>query len=292
MKKSIIVGILLIGFVFIYLVVKQSLFGQVTVDEAKKIPIDEYQILSFELNADNIEILPNSRNDLVIKLDGKISKGLEDDYTLKVEGKGERLKVSYLLDNKGIQFGNEINVAAQVLIPEKVYSELEIQTSSGDIDAQGITAKNLAIQSSSGNVMIKDSQSDNSVLIQSSSGNVNLEHNSFKKFSIKTSSGLIKANGLSAQSGQIHSKSGKVAMDLAEIMSNLDIVTSSGDVEILLEKEPESLQFDFETSSGEQKIGLPKLLYKDKGKHRAIGIIGTGENIINIKTSSGDLKVD
>lgn len=274
MKKVIVGGILICIVALIGYLYMGSGHEKVAVQEEKEIDIENIKAINFETIAADIEIKPGSTNSMKVKLEGNIQKKLKDKYRLKIATEGDLLKVSYLTNENslGIKLGSEKDVTLQVILPERTYRELLMHSTSGDIDAENVTANNIHIKTTSGDQKIKKIKSQSNISIKSTSGNVEIEE-------------------LVSQNGQINTKSGKVTMIIEEMINTLDIVTTSGDIMTTFRKDPESLKIDFNGNSGKPDIKLKNIMYEDKDKNSAIGIIGDGINTLNVKTNSGDFTV-
>lgn len=274
MKKVIICVLLICILAFIgYLLMGQG-YAKVTVKEEKEIDIENIKVINFETTAADVEIKPGSTNSITVKLEGNIQKKLKDKFRLKIAKKDDLLKVSYITNENrlGFKLGSEKDVTLQIILPERTYRELSVQTTSGDIDMGRLTAENIKLKTTSGDQNIERIKSQNNISITSSSGNVDIEE-------------------LGSQNGQIHTKSGEVTMIIEEMINTLDIVTTSGDVKTTFKKNPKSLKIDFKGNSGKPDIKLKNIMYEDKDENKAIGVIGDGMNTLNVKTSSGDLIV-
>ncbi|MFC9542146.1 DUF4097 family beta strand repeat-containing protein [Lysinibacillus sp. NPDC056959] len=251
-------------------------FAKVTsVQEEKEIEIDTIKDINFETTAADIKVIPSATKDMTVKLEGEIQKDLKDKYQLNIEKEGGLLKVSYLTNENsiGIKLGSEKDVTLQVSLPERAYRELLIHTTSGDIDIGSVIADSINIQTTSGDQVIKRAKANDQISMRSNSGNVEIDE-------------------LFSPSGMINTKSGHVSMIIEEMMNSLDVVTTSGDVQTTFRQDPKSLKIDFKGDSGKPVIKLKNIMYEDKGKNSAIGIIGDGINTINVKTNSGDFTVE
>lgn len=92
----------------------------------------------------------------------------------------------------------------------------------------------------------------------------------------------------------------------ADCIDSLNIQTSSANVEIgsdttkqikvklegsINKKLKDQYQVEFRGDSGNSDIKLQDIMYKDKNKYLAIGMIGKGTNQLKVKTTSGDFTV-
>lgn len=290
MKKVIIGGILVSVAALICIWLINSEFAMITLQEEKEFDVDGINVLNFETTAADVEIIPSSTDRMTVKLEGEIEKKLKDKLNLSIEEEGDQLKVTYLSNDNslGFKFGSEKDVILQVTVPEKAYKEFSVRTTSGDVDLEGVTAENMKIVSTSGVQAIKRFESEGTILLQSTSGNFKLERNVLNNFSIESTSGNVEMEALVSQSGKINTTSGNVAMIIEEMINKLEINTTSGYVKTTFRKNPESLKINFKGESGKPDIRLKDIMYEDKDKNSAIGVIGDGINTLTVKTTSGD----
>ena len=294
MKKVIVGGMLVCAVVFICIWSINSAFTMVSVEKKKEFDVDGIEMLSFQTTAADIEIIPSSSDHITVKLEGKIDKKLKDKFQLKIAEDGALLKVLYVSnDNRlGIQLGSEKDMTLSVTLPERTYKELSVQTTSGNIDAVSVSAGIINIKSTSGNQEIKKFTLEETLTMQSTSGNIEVDRNRMNNFSIESTSGNVKIDELVFRNGEITTTSGNVTMIIEEMVNSLNVMTTSGNVKTTFKENPESLKINFHGSSGKPDIKLKDIMYEDKSKNSAIGVIGDGMKTLNVKTTSGDFTAD
>ncbi|MHB8065233.1 MAG: DUF4097 family beta strand repeat-containing protein [Ruminiclostridium sp.] len=204
--------------------------------------------------------------------------------------------------------------------------ELAINTFSGDIELNDVTADAVRLETSSGlikagnieanNIINIDSFSGNSIfesikaeeiLFENSSGNMSFGIAEAEKITGDTFSGNITAEKLKAEDADISTSSGKIDFKNATIkkiksetfsgditfnnatINDSDIDTSSGSVTIkLIEGSEFALEAD--SSSGNVACDFPLNIEK-QGEHELKGVVGNAANKIKIDTFSGDIKI-
>jgi lia operon protein LiaG len=293
MKKLIVGAILVCTLTLICIWFINFKFAMVTVQEEKEFEIDGINRLDFQTTAADIEIIPSSTDYMTVKLEGEIKKKFKNKIRMSIAEEGEQMKVTYLSNDNslGFKLGSEKDVNLRVTIPENAYKELSMHTTSGDVTVENITAENIKIMSTSGDQTIKMLESEGTALFQSTSGNFKLERNVLSNFSIESTSGDLEMKAWTSQSGKINTTSGNITMIIEGMINKLNINTTSGDVKTTFSKSPESLKIDFKGNSGKTDIRLNGIMYEEKDKNSAIGVIGDGINILNVKTESGDFTV-
>lgn len=283
-----IMGVCIIG-IYVY----KSIYAMVEVDEEKVINGDYIDSLKITTSLANIRIVSDKTDTIKVKLDGKIKKDLKNKYKLEVVELNDQLEVNYLSNENlvGIKLGSEKDINVSVILPEKVYRNLDVSTTSGMIKLEKISVQSMDLATTSGFQTLIGSEIKDEAVFQSTSGDIKLDNNLMNSFIVKTTSGKLSTKALDSKSGQIETSSGDVSLKMRNIMKELFINTTSGDVDVDFENNPESLSVIFNGNSGKLDISLPGILYKDKDKNSAIGVIGDGESLLNVKTTSGDLTI-
>ncbi|WP_374964204.1 DUF4097 family beta strand repeat-containing protein [Lysinibacillus sp. RS5] len=294
--RKMLIGVvicLLLAVVYVGTSIYKSVYATVKVEEEKIIDGNKIDSLNIKTSSANVRITSDKTDQIKVKLDGKIKKDLKKDYKLKVEELNGQLEVQYLSNENliGIKLGSEKDINVSIVLPEKVYRKLNVSTSSGLIEVENIVVDNMELATTSGSQTLVGTETKGDAVFQSTSGDIKLDSNIITSFIVKTKSGKVGTQLLDSQSGQIESSSGDVTLKMGSMIKELDINTTSGDVIVDFEKNPNSLSVIFKGDSGELDVSLPDIMYKDKDKNSAIGVIGDGENLLNVKTTSGDLMV-
>ncbi|MCP8969546.1 DUF4097 family beta strand repeat-containing protein [Ectobacillus ponti] len=246
----------------------QSVMGrQHSIDKQKHMDGRDIQRIQVAAEGTDVTIVPSKDGQIAVHFYGTGNEAGVKSVHFGVEQKGNELVVAVKTDD--FTFLKNLQTNLEIALPKKQYERLLLRTSSGDIEVSGAQAKNLDIQTSSGDMRITDTAAE--------------------KTSLQASSGDISSVGLQ---GQLHANtsSGDVKLQAADIVQQVGIETSSGDVTIELEKEPASLALEFESSSGDGRTDM-KLEGEEKGKHSLRGKTGTGEYKLQVETSSGDFQL-
>ncbi|MBQ8170411.1 MAG: DUF4097 family beta strand repeat protein [Oscillospiraceae bacterium] len=198
-----------------------------------------------------------------------------------------------------------------VMLPKKLFGKIKVNTASGGVEINDITAADFDLNTASGNININSFFE--SVKIQSASGNIVLtcpEEKTAKsvtvctvsgsadiscykaeEFSVHSVSGVTTYNGASGK-GKIAVTSGSVNVNYAEWNNDLDISAISGTINITL-PENSGADIKFEGVSGNLRtdIGMAKGQSMNLGKGTS-GVIG-GENChkVSISLTSGNVNI-
>lgn len=170
---------------------------------------------------------------------------------------------------------------------DTITGNVQIATTSGDITVQHIDG-NATVESSSGNVKIMEGRGERSV--STTSGDVMLD-GADGLWKIHTTSGEVWVKGQN-DNGSIETTSGDVSLEIAELNGTLDINTSSGTVNMKLSQDS-AFDFSADTTSGDIDTFFDDDLKFSKKGNSAQGTHGqdTQENSIQIGTTSGDVKI-
>lgn len=163
--------------------------------------------------------------------------------------------------------------------------KVRISTTSGDISL-GKAAGGANISTTSGEVRLESCQGD--LDVESTSGDIRVDSQN-GLFQMETTSGELSVRDGSGW-GRASSVSGDICVFLADLQGDLDISTTSGEVELKLPKEG-NFAFHFDSTSGECRTFFDNLLSFNKKGNRADGQYGSGGGTIDISTTSGDLDV-
>jgi DUF4097 and DUF4098 domain-containing protein YvlB len=199
----------------------------------------------------------------------------------------------------------------EIYLPVSYSNTLNIKTSSGRIESSDeLSCSKINIESSSGSISINTITADTikikttsgRVLGERIQGNVNINTNSGSivfgrivgNVSAETSNGKIEFNVVT---GSVNAKttSGSIQCTINEPGGNISLTTSSGGVRVSL---PRNFNFNFysHTSSGRLTTPFSDNLFSPvNNRNSTQGVIGnTSENIptINIRTRSGSINID
>lgn len=238
------------------------------VNEIKTETVEKIENINIETSLIDINIIPEKRKDIKIHYNGYIKSNYIPE--LKTKKSGNTLYIT--TEKNSTMKSHKVyssNLKFDIYIPIDFKDNIDIITSSGDINIHDMNLNNLSIKTSSGKQTLKNIIANNSNFL-TNSGNVETY-----KFTGNTC---------------ITTSSGDVYLDYETFNNNIIIATSSGDVEIKLPSNSQ-FQLNVQTSSGQFKSSFP-LTITEKLKNNVSGKIGNSTNSINITTSSGDISIN
>jgi len=302
--------------------------GRPELVNTQEIALDQIYVITIRYRSDDIILLRHDSDTLVIR--EYMSTNNSDLFAvitrsgneLLVTGGhrpvtfgafGTRIEISIPASDRGIAISSSSgDVVASC---EHVASSFQIETSSGRIVANSVTAGSVGMSSSSGRITANSVAAD-VVNIESSSGRIAVGSITANRANVKSSSGGIAlgtVNGdvsIRSTSGNIEldmangavgirTTSGRVRSTLAMNAGDVSVETTSGGVTLNL---PHGLAFNFSsrTSSGNLNTAFDDRLFRPLTDRNSVqGVIGGGGVLegdihrnIDIRTGSGSIRVN
>lgn len=229
---------------------------------------EKYQVGAFTYTADSV-------NDVeVYWRSGEVRIVESDSPQLSVRESGEELAediAMHSLLEDGILRIRFCQSGAEIYVnPSDKYLTLEVP--------KGI---DLSIHTTAA-VTRADTLEQNSILISAHSGDTQLETVTAKEVDLSSSAGRIHVDSVSADTAEIITSSGNVELTLLEAPT-VTIRTSSGDVHAALAEGGALLAYT--SSSGQLRT---RTAYERRGD---LYVFGSGESILTVETSSGNLEI-
>ncbi|AIK39873.1 MULTISPECIES: DUF4097 family beta strand repeat-containing protein [Bacillus] len=268
-------------------------FNKTEIHKKETVAVEKIDEIEIKTSAADVEIITVDSKDIEVLLDGEISKELVDEYKFDVKKENNRLNIKFSKNQNyvGWGIGTAADVNLQVKVPKKIYDTVKVTTSSGDFVAKEIETKVAEINTSSGDVSLSHSKVNEKLTAKTSSGKIKTDKSEIEVAKLNTRSGKIRVEGLHSKELAANTSSGDIEYNDRSLRGEVECNTSSGDVKMQFDTFPESLRVEFDGSSGKADINVAGLLYEEKSKNQLVGVKGTGENKVKVKTSSGDFKL-
>jgi lia operon protein LiaG len=282
-----------------------GLLKNMELTDTKTISLADIDTIKIKYYSDDIKFYAGEGNELVVKEYKNFDPG--KNHVTEVSTDNHMIAITgYRWNGLWNGIGNHRS-RVEVYLPEGFSGDLSVAASSGDISSdilfkvaafsascssgdivlKDITAANINIAVSSGDITLQKAEGNLSV--DASSGDIKIQK-AIGEFSVVATSGDIKIRGLSG-SGNIESSSGDADLTLDELTGDIDMVASSGDISLML---PENMSFHFkaDVSSGDIDTSFDdKLSYDDRKKHASGDVGANAEYNVNMEASSGDITV-
>lgn len=289
---AIIVVILIIGLIGYLIYTKMT--GNITVNEQKSVSAKSIRNIQIQTSSANVQLTSSKGNEIVATLNGNISKRIADQYTFELITKNDMLQINVEMRNNslGVHLDEVGNIELEVSIPEQTYEQIQAKTTSGTVKANGIITTQFNAESSSGDQEFSNMKVTKEAELKTTSGDIQTENNQFETSKVTTTSGQILSKNVTGSLANLQTSSGKLKYEQEQLIPDVTLTSSSGDVDVQLTGSTDSLQLDFNGGSGIAEINVDGMLYQDKSEHSAKGIKGEGKYMMVVKTNSGDLKVN
>lgn len=111
------------------------------------------------------------------------------------------------------------------------------------------------------------------------------------KLVINGSSGDVSSDQLSTNNLDIETKSGNISISFKDFHSDVHAVTTSGNIDLLLNEESPDVQLKSETVSGDEMINIPISSDESHDEKEIAGTASTGSYEIDVETISGNITV-
>lgn len=242
---------------------------------------------SFSVNG-TATLVVNSDNGWI-----KVNTGTDDEVRIQATLRGvDRIDYEVSQDGNTITIVAEIdqgwfisNVGVDITITAPVITDVELETSNGAIELNGIESAG-TLRTSNGKIVLENVKGD---------------------FEGRTSNGRIEVDTLE---GTAFLRTSNGGLDLQEVIGEVDaetsnggisysgdmipggdnrLITSNGNVDVELMGTP-GIKLDASTSNGDVTSELPITATTTSDDH-LVGTIGDGEADLYIKTSNGDITV-
>lgn len=216
-----------------------------------------------DIHVDNaeVEIVPVNNETAKVELSGDREKDRKYSFDAAIEG--DTLAVQ--LNEEKLKFYNfdffESALAIKVYVPEKSYGKLRVNVGNGNVKAEKLGVKDVAVKTINGTIDLKYFESDN-VAVESKNGKIHLEN-----IDGDLSGDVLK---------------GKISLLTKDLSQNIDFETTNGQIDIQTEKEPTNATISAEAVNGTVDV------FGDSSRRT---VIGNGENSIKLSTLNGKVTV-
>lgn len=145
----------------------------------------------------------------------------------------EKRRFGNLSNNWSFGYFKEV---IEIYLPKNYNSDLDIKTSSGDIKFDSdIILSNANFSASSGNIVSKYNLQVKDINIETSSGDISTETLTASTYKIRATSGNIKINSLTG-SGKLDTSSGNIKVQYKDIEEYSEVTATSGNVKLTIQK--------------------------------------------------------
>ncbi|MEQ8155879.1 MAG: DUF4097 family beta strand repeat-containing protein [Clostridiaceae bacterium] len=243
-------------------------FGSLSIQKEEEASVNNCEKIYLDFSSENVEVSPSRETTLKVVQEARGTLKESEKFVLSNSGNTIEISKSNSWVNLNLFRAQEIKI--KLYIPESYNKDLEIITTSGNIDYNSDTELN-------------------AINLKTTSGNITASNLKIKSYNIESTSGNIKASSISG-SGYAKSTSGNIKMTYIEILNEANVSSNSGNLDLSAAKGM-SFEFHGKSSSGNIKSNLD-LNYKNQNGTEAVVTVGEGPyKKINASSSSGDIKI-
>ena len=264
------------------------------VDEQRSLDLNGIEDIDVRTSSTDVYITAKEGNTIEARLHGTVYTGQADAIpVLAAEQSGEVLEIS--TERKSGRrwvvgyFSSDLILEIQV--PKQYRGALIVDTSSGDVEINGQNLSELSVETSSGDMQMSFIQAT-AITMESSSGDHTVEDLKAELTELTSSSGEIRARELQGGAKAV-SSSGDITLRFDAFTADLQVRSSSGDVELYLTEAAE-FRVEARASSGEIDCAYPVTLDQEDdeaSRNRLYGTVGNGAHSVTVRTSSGDISI-
>ena len=252
---GILIGLLTIGTVI-------STINQKTVKTEKTIKNDDIKNIKIKGNVGDITVVKGNNDTFSIEQVYSNKK-----HILDVQEKGDTLIINSNVKNfisfdLSFMFNTEKEKDLKVTLPARVYDEITISNSVGDMKVEDVEGK--------------------TIVVKTSTGDIHTNQLTAKQITLTSTIGDVSAYKIN---GDIKAKTstGEVTIVSKENNTNIEASSTLGDVHITIPQEPKDARVKGKTTLGDIKLF---------GKNEDDLLFGNGTKKISGKTSTGDITID
>lgn len=245
------------------------------------------------LNFSNYDIKVSASNEEKIRVVQSSSEKISREEKMTITREGECINI---IGNEKSLYFNLFNFGSssnkiELYIPRSYHQDLEITTSSGDIEIlDELELNNLTCSQVSGDLEAKRNLYINNFTSKTTSGDMKIPKLEAEFYKISTISGDINIRSLSG-SGEISSTSGDINLNSLKLSEYINIKSISGDIDV---SAPDNTGFIFEANTVSGDIDSDfNMYYKNKRGNKAEITYGDGPfKNISVSTVSGDINLN
>ncbi|MDF2985985.1 MAG: rane protein-like protein [Eubacterium sp.] len=295
------------------------------IDIQKSSSLKGIQSLDISDTFASIQFIKSEGEEIKVHLHGAVRSTGAFAPGLEMSKNGSRLSFK-MNKSPGSLSINASNLVMDVYLPESFTGEVQLTTTSGDIDVNGYNFKDINCHTTSGDIKLQKGKNIKSVNCETVSGDIALSELASNKVSVETSSGNIQLATISAElnlntvsgdvtisevisdklsvetsSGNIHlntisaemnlnSVSGDISVACKELKNDLTANSISGSVKLKL---PDKADFKLKAQSGSGTISNSFSMMQTKSGNRNTleGVVNSGNYQIDLATVSGDINI-
>lgn len=299
MKKTVGLGIILViaGIIGLIATIDGDILklGTTPYHEGATALAEGVDVIDIKASTMDIEVVQGESDQIVVVLEGTVSKKLKDKVRLDMQQTGNRLTIEPSA-SMGFTIGfNIFNVKATVKLPAKAagWEEIKATSTTGNIRLEKAAARQISLQTTTGDVKVLDYEAER-LSFKATTGNVRLESGT-GEVEGQSSTGNIRLIGRQIDKPvRLASTTGNVRLDAVQLRSDVDIRSTTGNAAVHLTERPQSLAVAFNSKTGDGKLGWDDFNAQSGSKEDAIaGAYGDGAAArLSVQTTTGNFRLN
>lgn len=230
----------------------------ISIDLEKDISTIDYPIIDLKAVNGSIKLSTSSDDKIYIKVDSQYKNGLLDNnkefYNFYTEG--NRVVFTPI-------YKNDISIKLNVLLPDKLYSEIILNTTNGKIDCININSDKINVVTANSSINLKDILAKQ-IHAYTANGRINLYNIDCEQMVCKTTNGTIESKDIKSEIIQLTTSNGKIICNNINTNKSKEIklITSNGSISSEMNTLLKDVYFELETSMGSISLDLADMIYK------------------------------
>ncbi|WP_234122735.1 DUF4097 family beta strand repeat-containing protein [Clostridium hydrogenum] len=257
--------------------------------DSKTMQLDGIDEISIDLSAGNVKFNNEGTNAIKVKVDGTITSSSSTKPQLKCYKQGGILYIELIRDH-GIIFGDySQNIDVNISLPTAYRNNMKIVSSAGDVDISGYEFKALNCKLSAGSLVMNNMSADK-FTYKNYAGDLKADNLKTKSSEVRASAGKIQITGFT---GDIegNNSAGDTDIQYNKFNNNIDLTATAGQIELTLPKDSK-FKLDAAASVGSIESNFSGINVSGEISKSASGEIGKSNNIIKLKNTAGNIKIN
>ncbi|PEY34309.1 hypothetical protein CN354_17800 [Bacillus cereus] len=288
MKKTILASILIIVVAGVVFSLKEV--GTKSFEKENSFAVDSVE--EIEINNENWDVAFKSAESskVTIAVEGKQEDKKNDPVTMKKDGK--KIVVNQKERKEGFAGGFSFGEKGTIYIsiPKNGVGTITLNNSSGDIEMNDVTTKNIVFSNESGAEKI-EGLSAKKGNFTSKGGELSLKNSSLQELSVASTTGDNYLTNVRSPKTKVTSTDGEVLIKETIEGKSLLVETKSGDIGVSYKEAPTSLQLAANSDSSDIVVSLNGFKKRTNTEKIKEGVIGDASNKVELLSKKGTIYI-
>ncbi|MFC6335060.1 DUF4097 family beta strand repeat-containing protein [Paenibacillus septentrionalis] len=264
--------------------------------------------LTVRTSSVNVKLLPSESESIQLKLYDSNHKSYDISSYVSTSQYSNALDLTVKSPRKWYLPFQFKSYTLELIVPTQLVNTLNVETNSGNIRSDRLDVEMFALEANSGNITLNDITSTD-LSAHAKSGNITIDQLDSSTLSLHANSGNAKATSFKAEhvevevnSGNITligdaagldatAKSGNINAELQDLTKDSSIQANSGNVKLILHKQPSSLAITHRKGSGNSSVSKSGFEITSQDNDRLEGKFGSGDVKLDVQTKSGNFSL-